>query len=389
MKKEKQFIQAKLQKSGDKITFVASDETLDRAGEVIPISSWDLVNFMQNPVLLVNHDYLVENIVGLATNVRIEGKSLLFDPVFHEITELSKTVFQMVKEEVLNTVSVGFLPHGPVKDGDMGRNELLEVSFVAVPANPSAQRLKSLADAVTTEKNVEIKSWVEKQNETLSAIRIEVLKSKYDETAAEAWVNEHHYKFVSKEESDKSFVFHLVKSDIKCEGEIKTIEFEDGNVKLFACRLTERAADTEKAVVKKDLMTEIEPLVDQLEELATKMSDVLDANGEDDGDEGKSLKDLQAENTELKEGRVLSGKNRTLITNAVSSLKQLTDAITEATTGLEALLTAADSDKAGDQGREPKVVTPPSKSAHKADSKVRRALQRINKESNLILSELK
>ncbi|HEX5429868.1 MAG TPA: hypothetical protein VFX17_02180 [Patescibacteria group bacterium] len=285
MKKEKQFLQAVLQKSGDRISFVASDETLDRSGEVIPIESWDLTNFMKNPVLLVNHDYMVENIVGMATNIRFEGKSLVFDPVFHGITDLSKEVEQMVNEGVLNTVSVGFLPHGPVQDGDTGRNELLEVSFVAVPANPNAERIKTLLDVKNAELAMQVKTWVEKQ-----------------------------------EEQDEA---------------------------------------------------ELDPA--KLDELET------------------TNKILQQEITELKEGRILSGKNRKRIETAVSLLESLAENVKQASEALNELLTATDAnaDKDAGESREPKVDAAASKSPAEVKSRVRRALQRINKDTNSLLRELK
>jgi hypothetical protein len=43
---------------------VASDETIDRAGEQIKISAWDLTNYMKSPIILFGHDYWsIENIV--------------------------------------------------------------------------------------------------------------------------------------------------------------------------------------------------------------------------------------------------------------------------------------------------------------------------------------
>jgi phage head maturation protease len=170
---EKKYLQVELKREDDKITFVASDETLDRSGEVIPIESWDVKNFKRNPVLLVNHEYRVENIVGQAKNIRIKEKKLLFEPFFHEITELSKEVKRMVEEGILNTVSVGFMPHGPKKDGDMGTNELFEISFVPVPANPSAERLKAVIEKGIEGENKksEIEAWVAKFYEEKEEIK--------------------------------------------------------------------------------------------------------------------------------------------------------------------------------------------------------------------------
>lgn len=136
----KLYLKAQLQKAADgSIEFVASDETVDRSGESIPASSWDLTNYLKSPRLLVDHDYRVESIVGIADKTRVEGKELRFVPKFHEITELAKTVAKMVIEGVLDTVSVGFMRNQDEK-GNV-KNELMEISFVAVPANPNARML--------------------------------------------------------------------------------------------------------------------------------------------------------------------------------------------------------------------------------------------------------
>jgi HK97 family phage prohead protease len=163
------FLNAQLKKdnAGDVLTFIASDETLDRMNEVIPIDSWDLKNFKKNPILLVNHDYAVQNIVGLAKNIRVEDKQLLFEPQFHGLTQLSLEVKALVEADILNTVSVGFMPKGPKKDGDKISNELFEISFVPVPANPSASRIKSIMDEekIDAEKKSAIDEWVKKSGE--------------------------------------------------------------------------------------------------------------------------------------------------------------------------------------------------------------------------------
>jgi HK97 family phage prohead protease len=338
----------KLQRKGEKFEFVASDETLDRSNEVLKIESWDLTNFMMNPVLLVNHDYKVENIVGLAKDLRIEDRQLKFTPEFHAITELAKNVQDMVREGVLNTVSVGFIPHGPAGDGELPRNELLEISFVPVPANPGAQRLKAALEAeVKSEQKAEVEKWV-KQNEVLDAIRLEFTKSSEDE--AKAWATEHKYKIVKSEVVSDVVVLHLVNPDVKCEGEEKEIQI-DTDIKLFACRLAERTATEE-----------------------SKNLEVLELE----------VKDLLNENAELKEGRVLSGKNRKIINDALSSVKAAADV-------LESVLSATESDPSkdiGGNGRTPEVEHDASE-PKKVPSRVVRALQRINKESNTLLAEIK
>lgn len=164
----KQYLKAEMKKEGDRIVFIASDETLDRQGEVIPLDSWDLRNFKKNPVLLVDHDYKVENIVGTAKNVKIDKtkNALTFEPSFHKITPLSQYVAEMVETGELATVSVGFMPIFPKKDGDKVKNELLEVSFVAVPANPNATMVLS-AETLACVKSF-VDETVEKEGRTLS-----------------------------------------------------------------------------------------------------------------------------------------------------------------------------------------------------------------------------
>lgn len=145
---QKQFIRGYFKKEGDNLVIVASDETLDRHGEVLKISAWDLSEFKKAPRILVDHDHRVESIVGKASDIWIEDNKLLFTPIFHEITQLSREVKEMVEQGFLDTVSVGFIPHGAEKDGDSGRNELIEISFVTVGANPNA-RAKALHEQVS------------------------------------------------------------------------------------------------------------------------------------------------------------------------------------------------------------------------------------------------
>lgn len=149
-KRKEQYLKAKIviHKEEKKITVIASDETLDRHGDVLPIESWDLTKFLTAPRMLVDHDHSVASIVGKWENVRIEGKKLLMDANFHDFTDLAKAVKQMVEEGYLNTVSVGFIYNGPEGDGQRPTFELIETSWVTVPANPSARITESLKSAM-------------------------------------------------------------------------------------------------------------------------------------------------------------------------------------------------------------------------------------------------
>ena len=154
MQTEKLQLKASVRKSSDElITVVASDETIDRSGEAIPVSSWDLSNFQKSPRLLIDHDYSVKSIVGLAENIRMENRQLLFEPLFHDITSAARETKELVEQGFLDTVSVGFM-RNQSQDGSI-KNELLEVSFVAVPCNPNARTLSVKDIGPDEEKAVE------------------------------------------------------------------------------------------------------------------------------------------------------------------------------------------------------------------------------------------
>lgn len=123
---------------------VASDETLDRAGEVIKINWWDLENYMKNPIMLFGHDYWsIDSIVWKATRVYIENSQLIIEGVFAN-TENWQLCRQLYDQDILTRVSVWFYVRG--RDGEnssiITKAELLECSFVPIPANPNAGKLE-------------------------------------------------------------------------------------------------------------------------------------------------------------------------------------------------------------------------------------------------------
>jgi HK97 family phage prohead protease len=131
------------------LTFVFSDESVDRYGDVIFARGWDLANFNANPIALFGHDAgSVENVIGRAKNVRVEGTRLIGDIEFMgaDVNPNAEAVYQMVKGGFLKTVSVGFQPIewelAKDKSRPQGVNfkkqELMEISIVPIPANPNA-----------------------------------------------------------------------------------------------------------------------------------------------------------------------------------------------------------------------------------------------------------
>lgn len=131
------------------MSFVFSDGNVDRYGDTIDARGWVLESFNANPVALFGHDAnTVENVIGRAHNVRIEGNRLVGEIEFMEasVNPNAEAVFQMLKAGFLNAVSVGFQPldwqlskdKSRPQGIDFKKQELLEISVVPIPANPTA-----------------------------------------------------------------------------------------------------------------------------------------------------------------------------------------------------------------------------------------------------------
>lgn len=145
-----------------KMTAIASSETVDRVGDSLDITNWDFKNFKNNPVLQAGHDYHPLSTIGIAKNIRIENDQVIFEPEFHNITSLAREIKKMYQDKYLTAWSVGFIP----ADEKDGKNELLEISAVAVPANPDALTSlsqKSLDDCGFEEENL-IREFISKNN---------------------------------------------------------------------------------------------------------------------------------------------------------------------------------------------------------------------------------
>jgi HK97 family phage prohead protease len=132
--------------------YVASDETVDRYGDVVRVAGWDLKNYRKNPIILFAHQK--DNPVGIASKVWIEGKKLLVRIKLADegTSDFIDTLRKLVKQKIVRAVSVGFMPTEEPKyirdekneyitGMEFNGQELLENSLVTVPANPSALQL--------------------------------------------------------------------------------------------------------------------------------------------------------------------------------------------------------------------------------------------------------
>ena len=133
----------------DTYTFIGSDETLDRDGEVIKVDGWQLANYKKNPVVLWGHRHDIPAI-GKAERVYKDDGKLKFKVRFAQegAHELADTVRALIDDDILKSVSVGYIPlkREYPSDDEKAKQpqvvtmkaELYELSVVNVPANQNA-----------------------------------------------------------------------------------------------------------------------------------------------------------------------------------------------------------------------------------------------------------
>ena len=160
------------------ISYLVSDETPDRVGDIIKVAGWDLSQYKSNPVILWAHDGSSVPPIGKASNVRRRyngSPRLTADVEFapKEAYEFADTIYQLASRGFIKATSVGFLPketmevdekqRAKMKLGKYGqvfsKAELMEISVVSVPANPAALELgmKQLMKEGSIEKSMAAK----------------------------------------------------------------------------------------------------------------------------------------------------------------------------------------------------------------------------------------
>lgn len=198
------------------LTVLASDESEDRYGDVIDVSGWDVKNYSSNPVVLIDHDYSVASIVGTATPEITERG--LFATITLDSPDENPTaalVSSRLAAGSLRAVSVGFRPKRVdlIRDGDdewtggfrFRESELLEVSFVAIPANPNAtvqpsKAAPALVRRESTERKIDMdEKRIEEMQTTIEALKAEVAE-KNEQNGVEVkgvkdWIDQVERKF--------------------------------------------------------------------------------------------------------------------------------------------------------------------------------------------------
>lgn len=139
---QKQFIKGLVTKAADgKYKVLASSAAIDRMGDSIDQQGWELDNFKSNPVMPWAHNYSelpVAKVTGLS--VTDKGLEAEFEFAPAEGNPKAQQIKVLYDEGYLNAVSVGFIPKE--RSGNIiTKAELLEISFVPVPANQEALKL--------------------------------------------------------------------------------------------------------------------------------------------------------------------------------------------------------------------------------------------------------
>lgn len=121
-----------------KIEGLASTNAVDRDGDSILPSAWELKDFLKNPILLEQHDH--NKPIGKITDISVVSNGL------HIVAEISATAGKtatLIKEGILKSFSVGFSLLDGVWEEDtdhfsITKASLHEISVVSIPANADA-----------------------------------------------------------------------------------------------------------------------------------------------------------------------------------------------------------------------------------------------------------
>ena len=149
----------KIDEESRTVEFVASDNSVDSYGTVIPVDKWDLTRYQNNGIVGYMHDVYgaswtksadPDDIIGKGEAFIEEDKLIVritFEP--KELNERADKIFRKIQFGSLHAVSVGFraTKKGHMGDEERGEDpkvyyyagqELLEVSVVNIPSNANA-----------------------------------------------------------------------------------------------------------------------------------------------------------------------------------------------------------------------------------------------------------
>lgn len=146
------------------VEFVASDNTVDSYGTVLPSDKWDLKRYEKNGIISYQHQVFggcgkadPDDVLGHG-QAFVEDNKLIVKATFEpaDINKKADKIFKKIQFGSVKGVSVGFQPTKPGHWGDKEKGEdpdvyyfegqeLIEVAVVNIPANPNAVK-RSIAE---------------------------------------------------------------------------------------------------------------------------------------------------------------------------------------------------------------------------------------------------
>jgi len=337
----------------------ASTEVLDRDKEIIKTDGWELDNFRKNPVILLSHEYR-QPPIGKALWVKKDKNGLKFKAQFAK-TQVAEEVFQLYKDGFMRAFSVGFIPkeweEGDPEDEKGPRRiytkqELLEISAVSVPSNPDALvtavnegriKTKVLKEALHIEDN---KKEVDNMQEKGVIPFKETPKAPEDEPwdaareVREATVDDLKVMctWYDSERPDVKQSYKLPHHKASGQHPVVWRGVAAAMAALFGARGGVNIPEKDRKGVYNHLAKHYKQFDKEPpefreyseEELKEMFPEVYEERLRQESiDIEGTLKELKDEIKSLKEGRVLSEKNRKLIQNAISQMKEAIAALEE------------------------------------------------------------
>ena len=262
---------------------MASTADTDRVGDIIEAAAWTkggLQNYLNNPVILFNHDY--NQPIGRAIELSTGDNGLQLKA---KIAKSAGNVRELIKEGVLGAFSVGFR----VKDAEYLKEsdgykikdaELLEVSVVSVPANQAAtfslaksfnsvneyeEFKKTLKDSFPANESVDFQE-VKAQEKTMSDIDINAIVAAAVEKTATAMAMKDAEKKAEEARKQKALEEEVAR---KTADEARIITaVQSGTEKLMQeveKRFAEKDADYGRVV--NDLQAELREKADEIQKI--------------------------------------------------------------------------------------------------------------------------
>ena len=148
------------EQQSDIYTFVVSTPEVDRYGTIIIPSGIDYTSYLNNPIVLAQHN-ADEWPIGKCLGFMMNGENLEATLQLHRITDEACEVADLVAAGYVKAVSVGIIPTESEEQTIDGKkvtvytkSELVEFSVVSIPANRDALIKKSIKELFKSLKKV-------------------------------------------------------------------------------------------------------------------------------------------------------------------------------------------------------------------------------------------